>query len=395
MVLRHSWLRTFGFCLLLAATGACLTSPMRGDEPLPPQEARKPKKERKPNEEQKPQEVADDLSMLMSRVTGMMLSSHLQRDDRTVRSAFREVVAQARPFTVRVFAGDDQVALGTVVDADGFVLTKSSELYGKLSCKLADGRQLPAQIVGVEKESDLAMLRIDAKDLPVVKWGNEQSMAVGNWLATPAHDDLPAAIGVLSNTPRKVIAPSGALGVMLDINQANATINDVMPHSGAERAGLKSNDVITHINGVEVSTRQALVESVQKHQPGVILEVKVKRGNEPLTVKVTLGDRAIGPSSERAALQNSLGGRLSERRGGFPVVLQHDTVLRPNQCGGPVVNLDGQAVGVNIARAGRVASYALPASVVLPLLEELKSGRLAPEASTMTTTAAVTEKPEQ
>ena len=78
-----------------------------------------------------------------------------------------------------------------------------------------------------------------------------------------------------------------------------------------------------------------------------------------------------------------------------PVVLQHDTVLRPNQCGGPVVNLDGQAVGVNIARAGRVASYALPASVVLPLLEELKSGRLAPEASTMTTTAAVTEKPEQ
>lgn len=386
MDLRRSWWRTLATLLLLATTGACFTFPVRGDEPPP-------KKERKQKPERKPQESPDEMQTWMSRVTGMMLSGQSQRDDRSVRAAFREVVMQARPYTVRVYAGDDQVALGTVVDAGGFVLTKSSELYGKLSCKLADGRQLPARIVGVEKESDLAMLRIDATDLPVVKWGDANSLAVGNWLATPAHDELPAAIGVLSNTARKVIAASGVLGVLLDINKSNATVSDVLPSSGAERAGLKANDVITHINGNEVATRQALVETVQKHQPGVIMELKIQRGDESLSVKATLGDRSIGPSSERAALQNTLGGRLSDRRGGFPPVLQHDTILRPNQCGGPVVNLDGQAVGVNIARAGRVASYALPTSVVLPLLEELKSGRLAPEASTMTTT--VTEKPEQ
>jgi serine protease Do len=56
--------------------------------------------------------------------------------------------------------------------------------------------------------------------------------------------------------------------------------------------------------------------------------------------------------------------------------MQHDTVLQPNQCGGPLVNLDGKAVGINIARASRVASYALPASAIKPLLEELKSGQM-------------------
>ena len=45
----------------------------------------------------------------------------------------------------------------------------------------------------------------------------------------------------------------------------------------------------------------------------------------------------------------------------------------------PLVDLDGRTVAINIARAGRVASFAVPASVVLPLLEELKSGKLNPQ----------------
>jgi serine protease Do len=61
---------------------------------------------------------------------------------------------------------------------------------------------------------------------------------------------------------------------------------------------------------------------------------------------------------------------------GFPSVLQHDTVLRPNECGGPLVDLDGRAVAINIARAGRVASFGVPAEVVVPLIESLKSSKL-------------------
>ena len=71
----------------------------------------------------------------------------------------------------------------------------------------------------------------------------------------------------------------------------------------------------------------------------------------------------------------SLGGPLSERRSGFPYVLEHDTVLRPKDCGGPLVDLDGNAVGINIARVSRVSSYALPASAIRPILADMMAGK--------------------
>ena len=52
--------------------------------------------------------------------------------------------------------------------------------------------------------------------------------------------------------------------------------------------------------------------------------------------------------------------------------IQHDTVLQPWLCGGPLVDLDGKAIGLNIARAGRVATYALPASLVKRIYNELR-----------------------
>ena len=53
------------------------------------------------------------------------------------------------------------------------------------------------------------------------------------------------------------------------------------------------------------------------------------------------------------------GGPLSSKRVDFPNALQHDLTIRPDECGGPIVNLDGQVVGVNVARGGRVKSYAI------------------------------------
>ena len=76
---------------------------------------------------------------------------------------------------------------------------------------------------------------------------------------------------------------------------------------------------------------------------------------------------------------NRLGVGVSGRRDGFPVVLQHDTVLKPADCGGPLVDLDGRAVGVNIARGGRVETYAVPSDVLMPKLYALMSGRLDPQ----------------
>src|SRR5438552_18444930 len=73
---------------------------------------------------------------------------------------FREVVAKPSASTARILCDGKDTALGIVVGADGWILTKANDLRGNVACKLKDGREFEAKIVGVHKEHDLAMLKI-------------------------------------------------------------------------------------------------------------------------------------------------------------------------------------------------------------------------------------------
>lgn len=305
-----------------------------------------------------------------------------ERDHESVRLAFRDVVNEPHQATVRVFVDDKPAALGTIVDPSGLILTKASEVRGQVTVKLHDKRLFDATLVGVDRKTDLAMLKIDAKSLPVVTWRDQKDVpAVGSFLASSGLETLPVAIGVVSVQPRSIAAPHGVLGVVLEDGGDAALVHEIMERSGAEKAGLKKGDLITALNGERVKGREQLVDAVRQYQPGDRLTLSVKRGGERFDVEATLGERPTSPDAERSSFQNTLGGPLSERRSGFPLALQHDTVLTPEDCGGPVVDLDGRAVGINIARAGRVNSYALPASVVLPLIAEFKAGKYSPTPS--------------
>lgn len=299
------------------------------------------------------------------------------RNGSAVKQAFRSVVAEPRRATVRVRSGDKVVALGVIVDASGFVLTKASELGQSLVCDLEDGRNLPARIVGIHPEFDLAMLKVDAKGLPVIKWSAGDDAAVGAWLATPGLGADPVAVGVVSVSRRRIPRQRAVLGILLAPGAGEPRIHRIFPHSGAARAGLKVDDVITRVAGKTVKTREALIKALHAFRPGDSLKLLIRRGDDEQELRATLGE--FGATfSGRINIQNRLGGRLSNRRADFAAVVQHDTVLRPEDCGGVVVDLNGLAVGVNIARAGRIESYAIPAAVVVTLLGDLKSGKLAP-----------------
>jgi serine protease Do len=121
-----------------------------------------------------------------------------------------------------------------------------------------------------------------------------------------------------------------------------------------------------------IDGRATVLRVIRENEPGTTLTIKVKRGETELELPATL-THPFGQFLTRIAAQNHMGGKLSLRRTGFPVVLQHDTVLAPEDCGGPLVDLDGAAVGLNIARAGRTESYALPADVVIAAVKTLRS----------------------
>lgn len=89
-----------------------------------------------------------------------------------------------------------------------------------------------------------------------------------------------------------------------------------------------------------------------------------------------LGDLGGGASSGLEQVVSDLSqqaGELSERSAPFSAAFTHDTVLWARDCGGPVVGIDGRALGINIARPNRIATYAIPAATVLDLLRQWRT----------------------
>ena len=103
----------------------------------------------------------------------------------------------------------------------------------------------------------------------------------------------------------------------------------------------------------------------------------MKRGKESHDYTITLL-KVETPTSRARDLLNGANVGISKRADAFPAVVQHDTALKPVECGGPLVDLNGKVVGLNIAHAGRTECYCLPADVLLPLMYDLMSGRLGP-----------------
>ncbi len=290
-----------------------------------------------------------------------------------VRSAFRELIAEARQATVRVRTDGRDTALGGIVGAEGWILTKASRLPGEVTCLLADQRELNARIVGVNRDYDLALLKIDAQQLPTLRLKNSPAPDVGAWLATVGMKRGPQAVGVMSVGPREISHRAGTLGVRLDEHTDRPLITQIFPHTGAEAAGLQADDLVLSVNGQPTRTRRDFIRRIREHSPGDPLNLQVRRGEETLEITALLQGRRPWRLPTREEFQNQLGSQLSQRRFGFPSAFQHDTVIKPSDCGGPVVNLNGEVVGFNLARAGRTETYAIPTDVVVELIEEMKT----------------------
>jgi serine protease Do len=297
--------------------------------------------------------------------------SEHSRNHAAVLQAFRDAVAPMGKCTVQVLCDNQQVALGTIVDSHGFIATKGSELHGSIACLLADGTRYTAELLGVDRGSDLAVLKIPAENLPAIAWREDEPPAAGSWVATPGPGELPQAVGIVSVSPHPV--RGGVLGVQLAEDRPGPRILFVVPGSGAANAGLLRGDIITHINDQAIDSSSALVAATSSMMPGEEARLTIRRNNATEQYRAVLSSLTNTLAGQHAKLQESLGGPLSDRRVLFPSVLEHDTILQPNQCGGPLVDLNGQVVGINIARANRVATYAIPARVARPLLEALQS----------------------
>lgn len=98
---------------------------------------------------------------------------------------------------------------GFVISADGYILTNRHVVAhaGQIVVKLNDRRQLLAQVVGQDSYSDLAVLKVDAKDLPTVEIGDPSKLPVGSWvvaIGSPFGFETSVTAGIVSAKQRSL-----------------------------------------------------------------------------------------------------------------------------------------------------------------------------------------------
>jgi len=323
---------------------------------------------------QPPPSSAESLPPRRGRRGGSRASEYAKNHE-SVKAAFGEAVSQASAATVRILAGGEAAALGAVVDAEGYVVSKASLLSGELACRFDDGREVAAEIVGVNEEHDLALVKVDCGNLTPTRWRTGDAPA-GTLVAAVAPQDALLALGVVGAEPRPIQGSPraeqrrGWLGIALGGGEAGLTITGVYPGTAAREAGVRIGDRIRSINGAAMKSAEQVVQTVGRHFAGQKITLLVVREGRDLELSATLGDPGGHEPQDHWG-----GGPFSRRRDGFPVAIPHDAAVEPADCGGPLVDCDGSVVGINIARALRVTTYAIPAAVVQEVLDELRQAQ--------------------
>ena len=266
---------------------------------------------------------------------------------------------------------------GFIISEDGYLLTNNHVVddADEIIVSLSDRREYKAELIGSDERSDLALLKIEAENLPVVKIGKSNDLKVGEWvvaIGSPFQLNFSVTAGIVSakgrsipngsdstyvpfiqtdvainpgnsggplfNLEGKVVGinsqiytkSGGYMGVSFAIpidyamdivNQLKdggsvargwlgvsirevtsdlakslgmpgpkgAFVNQVMPDSPAEKAGLLAQDVITQFDGVEIVYSEDLPMTVGSIKPGSKIEANVLREGKTKKIKIEVG----------------------------------------------------------------------------------------------------------
>jgi len=124
---------------------------------------------------------------------------------------------------------------GFVVDGSGIILTNDHVVRGaeRILVTLPDGRDLEAELVGTDEATDVAVLRVDASDLPVTPIGRSDDLRIGEWVVAfgnpfgnlLSNPEPTVTVGVVSALGRHIVPTRDGRGFYLGMVQTDAAIN--------------------------------------------------------------------------------------------------------------------------------------------------------------------------
>jgi Do/DeqQ family serine protease len=214
---------------------------------------------------------------------------------------------------------------GVVVSSDGYIMTNNHVLgssTAQVSVVLADRRELPAKIIGVDEWTDLALLKIDARPLPVLPWGDSSKLRVAEWvlaIGNPFQLNQTVTLGIVSALGRNV-----GINVYEDFIQTDAAINPgnsggALINARGELIGI--NTAIFSETGGYQGIGFAVPSNLARHVMDDLLKYgEVQRGTIPgisianLTTHIA---EQLGAPSTRGALVNQISERAEAYQAGL------------------------------------------------------------------------------
>lgn len=281
------------------------------------------------------------------------------------------------------------IGSGFIVSSDGRIITNAHVVDGADTVRvtLKDGRSFEGQVLGTDPVTDVAVVKIDASNLPIVTLSNSDQIQPGEWaiaIGNPLGLDNTVTEGIISATGRSsgqvgipnervnyiqtdaainpgnsggpllnaqgevigmntaIIQDAQGIGFAIPINTVDRIANQlaengkvehaylgvqmltlspqvkqeinsdpnsgfsvnedqgilvakVIPDSPAAKAGLRSGDVITQVNGQNVSDADALQQIVESSQVGSNLQIGLKRNGQEVTLDVTTETVPVQP----------------------------------------------------------------------------------------------------
>jgi Do/DeqQ family serine protease len=287
---------------------------------------------------------------------------------RQVRDPFFTFFGGADDFFGSRRGVENSLGSGVIVSGDGYILTNNHVVIGEnqrgvsieqldVTVALADKREVPAQLIGTDPATDLALLKINARDLPTMPWGDSTKLKVAEWvlaIGNPYQLNQTVTLGIVSALGRTNLGVS----TYEDFIQTDAAINPgnsggALVNSRGELVGI--NTVIFSQSGGYQGIGFAVSSNLAKRVFNDLQQFQeVRRGSigpvqiVPLTTRIA---NELKLSDTKGALIYQLSQRSSAYKGGMQPI---DVVVSFN--GTPVEDPGHLSRLVSDARIGSTAT---------------------------------------
>ena len=275
---------------------------------------------------------------------------------------------------------------GFIVSADGVILTNAHVVRGadEVTVKLQDRREYRARVLGADPRTDVAVLKIDAKNLPVVPLGTTRNLQVGEWvlaIGSPYGLDSTVTAGVVSAKGRNLPGDNGTQFIQTDVAVNPGNSGGPLFNTRGEVVGINSQiysesggfqglsfsipiDVAVRIKDQIVATGKVqhakLGVAVQEVNQGFADSFKLATVEGALVSGVSRGSPADKAGLKAGDVIRKVNGQDIVTYGDLPSLI---ALARPGEKVGIDVWRDGKLVHLNATLAGDKGEPADPAQL--------------------------------